>query len=107
MPYDKYHYWPIRTGPGGSIPGPGGSIPGRDILNQVLQDLAETKDDIDRLEILDSFEAWVKRCSQAEMAEMMARQLIVQAQPFVQAGILGQFPPVSPIHRGRPAQGES
>lgn len=99
MPYDQYHNWPLPAGRGGRPP-----LPGSDIKKQVLQDLGLPADDIDMLEILDSFEAWAKRCDQAEMAETMASQMLVQAQPFFQAGILGQFPPVAPVHRGRPSQ---
>lgn len=99
MPYDQYHNWSLPAGRGAHPP-----LPGSDIKKRVLQDLGLPADDIDMLEILDSFEAWVMRSYQAEIAEMMANQMAVQARSFIQAGILGQFPPVTPVLRGRPSQ---
>jgi len=58
MPYDKYHNWKPTT------------LHDVDTLKrQVLKDIHEAEDEIDKLEILDSFEAYVERNQQEELAE--------------------------------------
>ncbi len=91
MPYDKYRNWgpdrPIHEG----------------IKKQVLIDLQVSTDDVDRLEILDSFEAYVERQKQDELAEYIAelatRHILM---PLLSAFLKAQIPKPMPL--GRPRQ---
>lgn len=93
MAYDKYRNW------GPDLPIHGG------IKKQVLEDLKGTDDDIDQLEILDSFEVYVERQQQNELAEHVARL----ATDYILFPLLSDFlkarmPGSMPISRGRPVQ---
>lgn len=100
MPYDKYRNWPLpaRSGRVFSV------MQGRGIEEQVLQDLANAKDEFEKLEILDSFAAYAKRHYRQECAELAA---IVTGQylgSLLEPFFLSRLPEVGLIHRGRPAQ---
>lgn len=91
MPYDKYRNW-------------GPDLPNHDgIKKEVLIDLEKSTDDIDRLEILDSFEAYVERQKQDELAEdfamLIARKVVL---PLLADFLKAQLPKPMPISRGRP-----
>lgn len=93
MAYDKYRNW------GPDKPNHEG------IKRQVLEDLNETDDEIDRLEILDSFESYVERQQQNELAEHVARL----ATNYIILPLLGDFlkarmPGSMPMGRGRPTK---
>lgn len=100
MPYDKYRNWPLPARSGRAVP----VMPGPGIEEQVLQDLADAKDEIEKLEILDSFAAYAQRHYRQEFAEgaaIMAGQYLVSLlEPF----FLSRLPDVGLRHRGRPTQ---
>lgn len=93
MPYDKYVHWK-----------PGTFSEMNKLKEQVLRDLLATKDEIDQLEILDSFEAAVERAHTAKLGEHLSNQILFIVQPFLTAAIQGKLPASSPISRGRMAQ---
>lgn len=97
MAYDKYANWPLI--PSGVA---GWEERSTDIKEQVLKDLSATGDEIDRLEILDSFEVWVKRRYRAELSTAASNSLVSVLQPFITAGIRDKIPDPYPFHRGRP-----
>ena len=70
MPYDIYRNW-------------GTDHSSVELLKaKFIEDLAENKDDLDKLEVIDSFEAFVKRVHTTELAELFSKQLLVIFQPF-------------------------
>lgn len=78
MSYDKYRTWPLP----GRIPGPMKLGPRLSLEEQVLKDLDETKDDVEKLEILDSFAAYSKSlpertCGSRSFYDRSANWLIV------------------------------
>jgi len=92
VPYDKYRNW------GSDSPTHEG------IKKQVLEDLKGTDDDTDQLEILDSFEAYVEREQQNELAVHVAKLaadhvLLPLLSDFLKARMPGSYP----ISRGRRA----
>jgi len=93
MPYDKYRNW--NTGP----------LWETDRLKrQVLEDIEGAEDETDKLEILDSFEAYVERAHNTEVAEHLSNQILLAAQSFLTGGILSKLPGSMPISRPRAAQ---
>lgn len=92
MPYDKYRNWKLDT-----------PSDGNKLKELVLKDLQETGDEIEKLEILDSFEAAVERAHTAELAEHLSNQILILAQPFLTAAIQGKLPASMPIGRPRRA----
>ena len=80
MPYDKYRNWKPRTALGF-----GTKVYDIDALKrQVLKDIHEAEDETDKLEILDSFEVYVERHQQEELAEHFALLLLRNAiQPLI------------------------
>lgn len=92
MPYDKYRNWKV-TRPSEM----------NTLKEQVLKDLQETGDEIEKLEILDSFEAAVERTHTADLAEHLSNQILFLVQPFLTAGIQGKMPGSAPISRPRAA----
>ena len=92
MPYDKYRNW------GPDLPTHEG------IKKQVLEDLKGTDDVIDQLEILDSFEVYVERQQQNELAEHVARLAAHRVVlPLLSDFLKARMPGAMPISRGRPA----
>jgi hypothetical protein len=92
MSYDKYRNWNvIRPQEMNSL------------KEMVLKDLQEAPEEIDRLEILDSFEAAVERALTAELAEHLSNQILLIVQPFLTAAIHGKLPASMPLSRPRRA----
>lgn len=92
MPYDKYRNW--KTGTPSEM---------NKLKEMVLKDCQETGDEIEKLEILDSFEAAVERAHTAELAGHLSNQILIFAQPFLTAAIQGNLPSSMPISRPRRA----
>ena len=91
MPYDIYK---INTDRG---------MGGQYIEDKVLADLERYTDRIDRLEVLDSYRAFVERVQQRDLANHLANMLFRLAQPILEELILARMPGSLPLHRGRPA----
>lgn len=90
MPYDKYRNWgpdrPIHAG----------------IKKQVLEDLQGTDDEIDKLEILDSFETYVERQQQQDLAEHVASLATTyMILPLLTDFLKARMPSSMPISRPR------
>ncbi|MBA7662889.1 hypothetical protein ES703_70922 [subsurface metagenome] len=96
MPYDKYRDWK-----------PGTPYETNRLKQQVLGDIQEAEDEIDRLEILDSFEAYVERVNTAELAEHLSNQILLAAGPFLTGAILSKLPSPMPMPRPRRAPVET
>ncbi len=93
MAYDKYRNWKSK-------------VPhGRDILRrQVLKDIHEAEDEVDKLEILDSFEAYVERSEQEDLAEHFAFLVLDYAiRPLLVEFVKSKMPGSMPISRPRAA----
>jgi hypothetical protein len=93
MPYDKYRLWnPIAPQEMSKL------------KEQVLKDLAFTAaDQVEQLEILDSFEAAVERAHTAALTEHLSHQILFILEPFLTAAIQGKLPASMPISRPRRA----
>ena len=90
MPYDKYRNWKRQ------------SFADDEIKNQVIKDLEDTKDLTDKLEILDSFEVYVERNQQAELAEHFALLVLNYAiRPLLVQFAKSKMPGSMPISRPR------
>jgi len=92
MSYDKYQNW------GPDLPSHTG------LKHQVIIDLANSTEDFERLEILDSFEVYVERENQKNIADTLAVQLatnvvILLLSDFIKARL---YKPM-PVSRPRPA----
>jgi len=92
MPYDKYVHWKLDT-----------PMEMNKLKGQVLKDLQVTKDEIDQLEILDSFEVAVERAHTADLAEHLSNQILFIVRPFLTVAIQGKLPASMPISRPRSA----
>ncbi|GAJ02904.1 unnamed protein product [marine sediment metagenome] len=92
MPYDKYRNW--KTGTFAEM---------NKLKELVLKDIQEAGDEIEKLEILDSFEAAVERAHTVELAEHLSNQILFIVQPFLTAAIEGKLPAARPISRPRAA----
>ena len=96
MPYDKYRNWSLSpTQPCF-----------HEIKDQVLEDLASTTDQTDKLEILDSFEVWVERRYTKELAKDMANKLLIALSGVVAAALESQIPYPTPMSRSRVARNQ-
>ena len=84
MPYDKYRYW--TTEPTPSL------RPYRDIEEQVVIDFLEAKEQVDRLEILDSFQVYVERCYRKALL-LEISQMVLSKLGGPLAGALATFVP--------------
>ncbi|MBA7712433.1 hypothetical protein ES703_121407 [subsurface metagenome] len=93
MPYDKYRNWKP------------GTLHDVDTLKrQVLKDIHEAEDETDKLEILDSFEVYVERNQQEELAEHFALLVLNNAiRPLLVEFAKSKMPGSMPINRGRAA----
>ncbi|GAH46437.1 unnamed protein product [marine sediment metagenome] len=91
MAYDKYRNWKPLT------------LHDADTLKrQVLKDIHEAEDEIDKLEILDSFEACVERNNQEELAVDFALLIMKYAiQPLLVEFAKSKMPGSMPISRPR------
>lgn len=112
MLYDKYRDWPLRFHSGGVFGlrvapiAPLGRKPS--IEEQVLSDLAEAKDEVDKIEILDSFAAYAKRDYAGEVSilvgELIASNLSQIASVCGQTMVSQYLPSTKPTHRARPSR---
>ena len=93
MPYDKYRNWKLGT-----------PYEVDTLKRQVLEDIHDAEDEIDKLEILDSFEAYVERAHNSEIAEHLSNQILLAAGPFLTGAILSKLPSPMPISRPRRAE---
>jgi len=93
MVYDKYRNWKPET------------LHGVDTLKrQVLKDMHEAEDEINKLEILDSFEVYVERNQQEELAEHFALLVLHNAiRPLLVEFAKSRMPGSMPISRPRAA----
>ena len=91
MSYDKYRNWKPRT------------LHDVDTLKrQVLKDIHEAEDETDKLEILDSFEAYVERSRQEDLAEHFALLALDYAiRPLLVEFAKSKMPGSMPISRPR------
>ncbi len=98
MLYDKYRNWPLPRREGNVY-----SVRhSRQIGDQVLKDLAETEDEIDKKEILDSYAAYVERAYRQDVAESAAILAGQQLGSLLEPLFLSRLPEVTPLVRGRP-----
>lgn len=93
MSYDRYRSWDVKL-----------PMEMNKLKDQVLNDLLEATEEVDKLEILDSFQAAVERAHTAELAEHFSNQILFLVQPFLTAAIQGKLPASSPISRPRMAR---
>lgn len=92
MSYDKYRNWKSQD------------VVLTDLKEQVIKDLEETVDPIEKLEILDSFEVYVRRDNGADLAEYLASlALRTVLRPLLIEFAKANMPGVSPIGRPRMA----
>jgi len=93
MPYDKYRNWKKQSPSDDEIKG------------QVIKDLEETVDQTEKLEILDSYEAYVRRDEQMELAEHLAyAALHIVLRPLLVEFAKARMPGATPISRPRMAE---
>ncbi|HUV51645.1 MAG TPA: hypothetical protein VMW64_01045 [Dehalococcoidia bacterium] len=93
--YDRYQHW---STPDVRIPlCPARS---RSIEDQVLKDLAAAKDDMEKVEILDSYAAYAERVYRGNVASALAQQAGDVFSSFLVQYLMSQLPSVFPPHRG-------
>lgn len=98
MPYDKYHNWPLPRTEGNIFP----ILQNQGLEEQVLKDLAATGDDIDKLEILDSYAAYAQRAYRERLAKVFSFGASRIIETLLTPNILSRLPEVDLINRGRP-----
>ena len=94
--YDKYRDWK-----------PGNFSEVDKLKRQVLHDLQEAPEEIDKLEILDSFEAFVERANTADLGEHLSNQILFIVRPFLIAAIQGKLPSSMPVSRPRKVEAKA
>ena len=94
MSYDKYRNY--NSNSFGGITASQTSI-----KEQVLKDLDDTSDHIDKLEILDSFEAYIEREHNVVIATDLANLITNTIASSIGIIILDKIPPARPTMRGR------
>lgn len=99
MSYDKYRNWPLRSKSGNVFP----VFPSTGIEKQVIEDLEEAKDPIEKLEILDSFAAYAQRDHQMRLAQECSYHIARLLASILESFILEKMPLVQPVARGRVA----
>lgn len=93
MLYDKYRNWKL-----GTLHDVG------TLKQQILKDIHEAEDEIDKLEILDSFEVYVERNQQEELAEHFALLVLHNVvQPLLVEFAKSKMPGSMPMGRPRAA----
>lgn len=102
MTHDKYCNWPLpETGMGRAM---GGSQLTHE--EQVLIDLAACKDDIEKMEILDSYAGFAKRVYRESLILLTARQLGTYLSDILFPLINSRLPEVAVYRRGRPQKAQ-
>lgn len=99
MSYDKYRNWPL----------PGKSMMPRvqdhkTIEEQVLEDLASTDDEIEKLEILDSYSAYIQRSYRKDLAVKSAIAAAHAIGDLLEPSLLSKLPDAFIPHRPRVVQ---
>ncbi|GAH37063.1 unnamed protein product [marine sediment metagenome] len=93
MSYDKYRNWKSKAPHDVDT-----------LRQQVLKDIHEAEDEIDKLEILDSFEAYVERSEQEDLAEHFAFLVLDYViRPLLVEFAKSKMPGSMPISRSRAA----
>ena len=100
MTYDKYRTWRI---PRGAVP-VGFTRPS--LEEQVLMDLSGTNDEIEKLEILDSYAAYCKRAYQQDFVGATAQFVGQQLGGILESVFLSRLPEVYTGHRRRASKAE-
>lgn len=103
MVYDKYRTWPLP----GTLPrGPVKLGPSTSIEEMVLKDLSETGDQVEKLEILDSYAAYIQRAYRQDFAETSAAFVGQQLGQILEPVFLNRLPEPVVLHRGRAAKAD-
>ena len=107
MPYDKYQNWPLPSREGNVFPAQTSGIDkGSEIEEQVLLDLVQAMDVVDKLEILDSYAAYAQRAYRKEFAESLAIQAGDALGQLLIPLVTSRMPDPRPGHRARPVPPE-
>ena len=97
MPYDKYRNWKLGT-----------FQELENLKQQVLKDVQEAEAEVDKLEILDSFEVYVERNQQKVLAEQFALSVLNNViRPLLVEFAKSRMPGSMPISRSRQTQAPS
>jgi len=99
MPYDKYRNWPLPIKSGNIFP----VLQHQGLEEQVLQDLAAAGDEIDKLEILDSYAAYCQRAYRQIVAQAVSFAAGRIFETLLEPNILSRLPQIDLMSRGRPA----
>lgn len=100
MPYNKYQNWPLPSQSGNVFP----VLQRYNLEEQVLKDLGDAKDEIDKLEILDSYAAYAQRAYQQEYVQYLSQWIGQTLSTILEPNILSRLPEIRLPHRGRPAE---
>ena len=79
----------------------------KSIEQQVLEDLANTDDETEKVEILDSYAAYAQRCYRAQMVEGFAQESGRIASSLFGPWLRELIPQVQVIHRAAKAKEET
>lgn len=96
--HDRYRNWYIPYEARSTIP------VRKSIEQQVLEDLANTDSDAEKVEILDSYAAYSQRCYRALMVEGFAQESGRIATSIFGPWLRELIPPVQPIYRAAKAK---
>jgi len=97
--YDKYRNWALqRIGPINL------GMQRQSLEKLVLEDLASTEDELEKLEILDSYAAYCKRVYRQELAESSAALAGQQLGALLKSVFSSQLPEIAPLQRPRPVK---
>lgn len=102
MPFDKYRNWPLPRTEGNIFP----ILQSQGLEEQVLKDLAFAGEDIDKLEILDSYAAYAQRAYRDRLAKVFSFGASRIIETLLTPNILSRLPEVDLHQRGRPATKE-
>lgn len=102
MSFDKYRNWPLPRQEGNIFP----ILQNQGLEDQVLKDLATTGDEIEKLEILDSFTAYAQRAYRERLAKALSFGASRILETLLDPNILSRLPDIDLVHRGRPAAKE-
>ena len=97
MAYDKYCNWPLPGRQGNIYP----VYSDERLQPQVIRDLAATQDEVEKLEILDSYAAYAQRVYQAKVANALASFAGRILNDILGSFIIPQLPPIDVPARAR------
>jgi hypothetical protein len=98
MSYDRYRSWSL---PIASRATPAFIIHPKTLEEQVLEDLAAAKDDVEKLEILDSFAAYKQRVYRQTLADGVADEIARSLSVLLRPIVMKRVPEPWILHRGR------